>query len=114
MSVPKDPGIVYSELAKDRYHLKMAGMTIPPELKEWAGFMTARYGKTVRLHFSDYTDWVLALMIVRWGEAEEKWPTELTKADILRAVSWYKGKTPEGVKYQSPSGMSQSMADMLS
>ncbi len=104
---------LYSEEAKERYAAHMKAMHIQPELKEWAQFMTARYGAKVQLHFSHYTDWVLALMIVRWGEAEEHWPEEFTDKDVRRAVSWYKGKKPEGVKYQSPSGMSKSMAELL-
>ncbi len=61
---------LYSEEAKERYAAHMKVMSIQPELKEWAQFMVARYGAKVQLHFSHYTDWVLALMIVRYGEAE--------------------------------------------
>ncbi len=104
---------MYSEEAKERYEAHMKAMPIPPELTEWAQFMVARYGAKVQLHFAHYTDWVLALMIVRYGEAEGFWPKEFTQKDVKRAVSWYKGKKPEGVKYQSPSGMSKSMAELL-
>ena len=50
---------------------------------------------------SNVVDWITALLICRYGEAEYNWPAEFSDADITRAVSEWevKGRMPEGCRY---------------
>ncbi len=99
MSIPKDSGIPYSEKAKDRYKELTDKIPVPALLKEWASLMSARHGEKVKVHQSVYTNWLTALLIVRYGEAESFWPKEFSDKDINRAALWLRGKMPEGVSY---------------
>ena len=82
------------------YTTHVAAMTVPQALREWAAVMAVRHGETVQVHFAFYSSWIMALMIVRYGEAIGFWPTAFSVADIKRAESWKKGNLPVGVKYQ--------------
>ena len=99
MTIPKDSGIPYSEKARERYEELTKAMPVPPLLKEWASLMTARHGEKVKVHQSVYTNWLTALLIVRYGEAESFWPKEFSDKDINRAAFWIRGQMPEGVSY---------------
>jgi hypothetical protein len=99
MATPKDSGIPYSEKAKERYQELTDAILVPPLLKEWVSLMTARHGEKVKVHQSVYTNWLTALLIVRYGEAESFWPKEFSDKDINRAAFWLRGKMPEGVHY---------------
>jgi hypothetical protein len=84
----------------------VAAMEIPQDLKEWAAIMQARYGEQIQLHHVVYSSWLVALMVVRYGEELSYWPEAFTTDDIYRARRWeWEGKTPNGVKYISPSLM---------
>lgn len=75
-------------------------LKVVPPLKEWAAAMTSRFGApTVRMwHVS--VDWLTALAIARYGEAEDFWPQAFSDADLGRAAQWYAGAwVPEGVKF---------------
>ena len=101
MSTLKDSGVAFSELAetKETYKELTAKMSVPKELQEWAGYMAAKYGPKVKLHQSEYTNWLTALLVVRYGEAVYHWPTEYSERDIQRAARWFHGDKPEGVHY---------------
>jgi hypothetical protein len=70
------------------------------DFREWAQRMTARYGSTaVRIGHVEL-GWIEALLVARYGEAEDYWPTALTPEDAERAGQWYVGAwVPEGVKF---------------
>ncbi len=99
MPVQPDSGIPYSEEAKKRYQELTDAIPVPSLLKEWVALMTARHGEKVKVHQSVYTNWLTALLIVRYGEAEGYWPKEFSDKDVNRAAFWLRGKTPEGVHY---------------
>ncbi len=99
MPVQPHSGVPYSEDAKERYKELTEAIPVPTLLKEWASLMTARHGEKVKVHQSVYTNWLTALLIVRYGEAESYWPKEFSDKDINRAAFWVRGKTPEGVRY---------------
>lgn len=85
-----------------RWPRKMARVQMGPNLKTWAEDMTKRFGNThVRMGFHR-VNWLTALMLVRYGEAEDYWPTAFTRADELRALSWLAGDTPRRVSYLPP------------
>jgi len=72
----------------------------PPLMKQWAGQMTAQFDSdTVRIWHTQL-DWITALAIARYGEAEDYWPPAFTDGDLLRAAQWQLGAwVPEGVKF---------------
>lgn len=69
-------------------------------LKQWAGQMTAQFDSdTVRIWHTQL-DWITALAVARYGEAEDYWPPAFTDGDLLRAAQWQMGAwVPEGVKF---------------
>lgn len=97
----------YPEICRLRaaaFQEHVAAMEIPQDLKEWAALMQARYGESVQVHHVVYPSWLIALMVVRYGEAIEFWPEAFSKDDIFRARRWeWEGRVPNGVKYISPS-----------
>jgi hypothetical protein len=116
----RDPVWAVAQDRAKRYRRYVAGLQVPPEIQEWADAMTAKCarlavaptldndgqdafdGKTVRIH-NNTVDWVTALLIVRYGEAEYHWPEDgtFTTEDVARAKEWLNnpGKLPEGVVY---------------
>ncbi len=104
---------IYQVEARSRYEEKIEAIQKPAHLKEWAVHMEARYGKEVKLYNDVYSDWILCLMIVRWGGDEKQWPSEFTSKDIHRAVTWFKGKTPHGITYKTEAGFEKTMSEML-
>ncbi len=90
----------------EEYKAHMLTMTFSAPFREWAVVMRARYGDRVKVHHGFYTSWLMALMIVRYGEAVHsdllpggKWPTELSDADLKRALIWQDGNRPTGVSH---------------
>jgi len=76
-------------------------MPVPQPLKEWTALMQARHGSRVKVWHNIYSSWLVALMVVRYGEAIEHWPAEFSAEDIARAQTWELGKQPAGVTYVS-------------
>jgi len=113
MSVtPKDSGICTAEGLKDVYAELTSKIPVPKVLQEWAGYMAAKYGEKVKLHQCVYTNWLTALLIVRYGEAIYHWPTEYSEKDIQRAATWFHGAQPEGVHYLSGAHSDRSILKM--
>ncbi len=80
----------------------LEGMKIPEGLRKWAARMSSVYGPEVLMHrkpnLSGYMlDWLTALLVVRYGEAEYFWPTEFGKEDMERALTWMQGKKTPGM-----------------
>lgn len=82
------------------YTHHMNTMQIPSKLKEWAAIMRVRHGDTVRVHQNIYKSWLMALMVVRYGETVSYWHErgkQFTMADYKRAMKWQNGNIPVGV-----------------
>lgn len=85
------------------YRAEIEAADVPEPLRQWAERMTARHGYAVRVWFNDL-DWLSALMVVRYGEAVDKWPDGFDATfDVARAERWEKDPTgpgrPNGVRY---------------
>jgi hypothetical protein len=83
------------------YDAELASMTVPAELAAWAERMELRFGFTVRVWFNRLP-WLAAFLVVRYGEAIDKWPDDFHEADVTRALEWERdpfGKRPNGVVY---------------
>lgn len=109
------PYIAQLEERLDGYAAHMATMVPSPEIAAWAQSMAAKFGpkagvwnvgKMVVMNeqIVDLTpfayDWATALMIVRYGEAVEHWPSAFSAADVARAQRWLDGSDmPPGVNY---------------
>ncbi len=107
MPVEKQNEMPYDELVTLRanaFEEHVAAMPLPQVLKEWAALMQARYGDQVRVHLVTYRSWLVALMVVRYGEAIEHWSGKFTEEDCSRAVAWAHGKIPYGVNTAIGSG----------
>ena len=111
-STPKDSGMCTAELLKETYVDLTNKIPVPKVLQEWAGYMTAKYGPTVKVHQCMYDNWLTALLIVRYGEAIHHWPSEYTESDIQRAARWFHGAQPEGVHYQGGNYSDRSILKM--
>lgn len=83
------------------YEEHLAGMTVPSNLRKWQGMMSSMYGPRVRV-WEQTCEWLVALLIVRYGEAIEYWPEAFTADDELRARIWMQGKIPKGVLHLGP------------
>ncbi len=71
------------------------GLTVPAWLTLFIEFMTDKYGPVVS-HRGRPMPWLMAFLVVRYGEAEYNWPREadeFTKGDQLRAMQW-SGRRP--------------------
>lgn len=80
----------------------LAAMESPPdELRRWAAFMFAYHGPRVRVHRIVYDNWLVALLVVRYGEALYHWPQAFSEGDLARAKRWQEGQTPKPVQYVS-------------
>jgi len=76
-------------------------------LTEWVGAMEAEHGPTVQVHRVTGLNWVTALLIVRYGEAEYHWPDDgvLTEKDRSCATAWLQYRHhPYGVRYEKRAG----------
>jgi len=111
-ATPKDSGICTAEGLKETYAELTSKIPVPKVLQEWAGYMAAKYGPMVKLHQCVYTNWLTALLIVRYGEAVYHWPTEYSERDIQRAARWFHGAKPEGVHYVGGSYSERSILKM--
>lgn len=90
--------IVADRLARWAQHPCVTRAT--PLMREWAAEMASRFqSPTVRI-WAVTVDWLTALAIARYGEAEDFWPSEFTADDRTRAAQWFVGSwVPEGVKW---------------
>ena len=102
---------VYPLIVKDRlerWAVWVHELEISSRMRKWAAMMTSIYGPKVIMHRADpkpgyQVDWITALLIVRYGEAEYFWPGELTDEELPRARAWLNGKaTPAIVTYIVP------------
>lgn len=83
------PAILADRARRFKGHIEAT--TIRPEIAEWAARISQQFGHQVKVHFT-VTDWVTALMIIRYGEAEYFWPFEFTDEDVQRAEELEGGK----------------------
>ena len=88
---------VLCALRRKAYSEHVAGMEIDPQIQTWASSMAAKYGSKVRVYVNALP-WVEALLVVRYGEAVEHWPTEFSEKDLNRAARWAAGQVPTYVK----------------
>ena len=63
-------------------------MSVQDELLDWAEEMKKVFGPKVRMHHQPALDWLVALMVARYGEHEHFWPSEFTVDDLTRANEW--------------------------
>lgn len=92
----------YMQLAGMRraaYREHVAAMTIAPSMGALIEQLTQRHGERVKV-WHNVVSWPVALMIARYGEAPEHWPTEFTADDERRVQNLLSGRMPmfEGVK----------------
>ena len=73
---------------RKRYLAFVAAMQVPIELIEWSAAMTEKFGPKVRMHHQPALDWVVALLVARYGEHEHFWPPAFTDEDLERANQW--------------------------
>lgn len=75
-------------------------MEIPAALKTWDSLMKAKYGDRIKVWNVVYDSFLVALMVVRYGEAISFWPEKFSTDDLARAVDWESGKSvPSGISY---------------
>jgi hypothetical protein len=70
-----------------RYAAIAAEMTVPDSLVAWAAHMAQMFGPTARIWKND-VNWIIALLIVRYGESEHHWPHRFDAEDVKRAWKW--------------------------
>lgn len=87
----------------ERWRPIVAAMVVPEQLKAWVGQMEAAFGPLLLVHGAKL-NWVTALLVARYGEAEYHWPTSFNDDDVLRAWRWLGGDTPDGVTYITVEG----------
>lgn len=85
---------------RTRWAPLVAAMKVPAALKEFAAEMTARHGPKVQV-WENALDWITALLVARYGEAEYFWPETFGDEDLRRAQTWMDGSRPkpEGITY---------------
>ena len=95
----------------ERWAAEVAITVVPDALKKWAGMMSAIHGPEVLMHHGTRAglpgykvDWITALLLVMYGEAEYFWPEELGDEDLKRAYAWLNGKKVPGVITYIPKG----------
>lgn len=89
----------HEELCKLRrraWAAHVATMMVPDALSAWAMEMERRHGPKVRV-WANNLPWLIALMVVRYGEAVGDWPAAFTEKDVERASQWARGTMPNGV-----------------
>ncbi|MDT7040848.1 phage tail fiber protein [Candidatus Nitronereus thalassa] len=109
MPIEKQNALPYPELCALRsgaFTEHVEAMAVPQALKEWAALMQARIDGGVKVHHVVYKSWLVALMVVRYGEAIDHWPSAFSEDDVRRAKQWMEGKTPYGVSYPGQEGVS--------
>lgn len=106
VTLPEPPTRQYAEIMVERrvqYAKFLRDNKVPEVIRDWAGRMSHRYGRLVKVWHNEL-DWISALYVVRWGEAVEHWPAQLTEKDIERAFRWEKGETPAAITYLKTGG----------
>jgi hypothetical protein len=96
----------FAAIAADRaarWAVLLAGREESADLRGWAVQMTIVHGPQVRLH-RNTLDWITALYVAKYGEAEDFWPPQLTDDDARRAGRWLRGESFEGVTYLAVEG----------
>lgn len=95
---------VFRAIAHDRrtrWAALLAGREESSDIRTWATAMAALHGASVRIHRTRGLDWITALYVVRYGEAEDYWPERLGPDDLIKAQRWYRGeRRPLGVVYE--------------
>jgi len=88
----------------ERWAVELAITVVPDALKKWAGMMTTLHGPEVLMYHGTRAgwpgykvDWITALLVVMYGEAEYFWPEKLGDDDVKRAHAWINGKKVPGV-----------------
>lgn len=76
---------------KARWKAFLADHTELGAVTAWAERMAQRFGPTVQVWATPKLDWITALYIVRYGEAESYWPAQLSLDDLRRALDWERG-----------------------
>lgn len=92
------PQAVFEDRAK-RWAQKLSRMTIPPQIRTWAGKMEELHGRPNVIVGFQVLNWITALLVVRYGEAEDYWPDIFYEDDVQRAREWLNGATPARVRY---------------
>lgn len=77
---------------RERWGKLLAERTELGPIIEWARRMAAKHGATITVWRTIGLDWITALYIVRYGEAESHWPPQLTLDDLTRARQWERGE----------------------
>ena len=77
---------------KERWAALRQARTELGPIVQWAERMAAKHGLTVQVWRTAGLDWLTALYIVRYGEAESHWPPQLTLDDLTRALQWERGQ----------------------
>lgn len=102
----EDPRAAQFAIRTDRYERWakcVAALKVPDELKAWAAAMATACGKdgepaTECVVWANRVDWITALLIVLYGEAEYFWPLELGAVEVQRAEDWMtRRRPPNGV-----------------
>lgn len=81
-----------AEDRRQRWDAWLAQMDVPSELTAWAAAMTMKHKAAHVKVYRNVLPWLLALLVVRYGEAEYFWPHEFGPDDLQRAENWYSGK----------------------
>lgn len=89
-------------LRRAAYAEHVQAMPVPPALAQWAAEMASTYGRRIKVWHNTYTSWLVALLVVRYGEALEAWPEQFSEADLARALAWQRGRVPAGVSLPPP------------
>lgn len=93
----KDPhrAILADRAARWKEHVSASD--VRPEIVTWSATIVQRFGKKVRVHHN-VVDWITALFIIRYGEAEYHWPMEFTDEDLQRATDLLGGRLGDAVE----------------
>lgn len=83
----------------ERWKEVMKDMEVPAKLEKWAQTMSIMHGPRVKV-WANELDWLTALMVGSYGEAEYNWPDEFGDDELRKADRWlYKNDAPNGVTY---------------
>jgi hypothetical protein len=96
-----------------RYAAHLERMALEPDITAWALQMAARWGSYVQVHHYVADSWLIALLILRYGEEPEAarstdpdfsgWPLAFTADDRARAVELLHGtRWPDAFTLLSP------------
>ncbi|MDQ6989210.1 MAG: hypothetical protein Q9M19_04945 [Mariprofundaceae bacterium] len=84
-------------LRRAAYDEHLQAMEIAPEFVEWQAQMVTKYGPLVQVWQNIYDSYLIALLVVRYGEALQYWPLRFSDGDYKRAQQWYRGTIPTAV-----------------